>query len=310
MNPRLTKLSLLLTLIACCGAALPAQEKPGALQRQMEKQRKKLAQKRERGDGVEVEGVEDTSPEALRNARRMRGSRGQCRFVPAMRPPQLLPGQSGTLLITAILQGNSVLQAPAQLVVTPRTNGDVVQLGELKARPAKVGTIHAGYRGQPVYENTAVFEVPVTISSAAKLGDRAQVALELEFEIHNGDSAQMVGKFIERVQTQVEIAPYVDPVVEAASSRDAAEPAGEVPAPSAPEPRPSRPAADAGAGGDALGGAASAAEEVPVPVNAAEQGDGGELPPTVVSEGQFPTPLVVGGGVLLLVIALMILRKK
>ena len=177
MNPRLTKLSLLLTLIACCGAALPAQEKPGSLQRQMEKQRRKLAQKRERGDGVEVEGVEDTSPEAMRNARRMRGSRGQCRFVPAMRPPQLLPGQSGTLLITAILQGNSVLQAPAQLVVTPRTNGNVVQFGELQARPAKVGTIHEAYRGQPVYENTAVFEVPVTISSEAKLGDRAQVCL-------------------------------------------------------------------------------------------------------------------------------------
>lgn len=310
MNPRLTKLSLLLTLIACCGAALPAQEKPGGLQRQMEKQRKKLAQKRERGDGVDGEGVSDTSPEALRNARRMRGSRGQCRFVPAMRPPQLLPGQSGTLLITAILQGNSVLQAPAQLVVTPRTNGDVVQLGELKARPAKMGTIHEAYRGQPVYENTAVFEVPVTISSAAKLGDRAQVALELEFEIHNGDSAQPVGKFIERVQTQVEIAPYADPVVEAAASNNAVEPASAVPAPSAPEPRPSRSVGDAGAGAAALGGAAAPADEVPVPVNASEQSDGGELPPTVVSEGQFPTSLVVGGGVLLLAIALLILRKK
>ena len=285
MNPRLTKLSLLLTLIACCGAALPAQEKPGALQRQMEKQRKKLAQKRERGDGVEVEGVEDTSPEALRNARRMRGSRGQCRFVPAMRPPQLLPGQSGTLLITAILQGRSVLQAPANVVVTPRSNGNVVQMGELKARPAKVGTIHDAYRGQNVYENTAVFEVPVTIASTANLGDRAKVALELEFEIHDGNTAQLVGKFIERVETQVEIAPFVDPVVEPAASRP-----------------------DTGAGAPALSGDASEPVAAPAPV--AQSEGGSELPPVTSSEAQFPTALVVGGGALLLVIALLFLRRK
>lgn len=307
MNPRLTKLSLLLTLIACCGAALPAQEGTPDVQRQMEKQRRKLAQKRERGDSVEVEGVSDTSPEALRNARAMRGSRGQCRFVPAMRPPQLLPGQSGTLLITAILQGRSVLQAPANVVVTPRSNGNVVQLGELKARPAKVGTIHDAYRGQNVYENTAVFEVPVTIASTANLGDRAKVALELEFEIHDGNTAQLVGKFIERVETQVEIAPFVDPVVEPAASAATAEPVGVGAAPVDPEPRPA-PVSGRDSGAPALSGDASEPVAAPAPV--AQSEGGSELPPVTSSEAQFPTALVVGGGALLLVIALLFLRKK
>ena len=74
-------------------------------------------------------------------------------------------------------------------------------------RPAALGTIHKGYLGRPVYENTAVFEVPVTLSQSAKLGEKVSVALEFEFDVYDGDSAQVVGRFTERVNAVIEVAP-------------------------------------------------------------------------------------------------------
>lgn len=313
MTFRLPKFSLILAALACLVSALPAQRE-GGVQGELEARRRKLAQKRERSD-VEAAELKGGAPGEKGPARMRRGSRGQCRFIAAVRPPKLLPGQTGTLLITAILQGRSVMPAPSQVAMTARSNANMVQLGGISARPAPVGTIHEAYRGQPVYENTAVFEVPVTITQAAKLGEKAQVAVDLEFDIFDGQTAQSVGRFVERVQTQVDIAPYADPEVEGRTPR--AEPKVEA--------QPVQPlGAAAGAGGEtvepriegpaAMGGSAAAVdapEQPGGPVDPAPtSGADDDLPLTASDEGGFPTMLIVGGGAFLLVIVLLLMRKK
>lgn len=310
MTSRLSKLSFLLAILSCLTTAIAAQEGEGGdLPEKLQASRRKLAQKRARSDAEIIE-TKEMSPEALRNARKLRGSRGQCRFVATVRPPNLLPGQSGTLLITAILQGHSVLTAPAQVVMTPRPNGNTVQYGELTARPARVGTIHEAFRGRPVYENTAVFEVPITLSPTAKLGDRAALAMELEFDVHDGKTGQSTGRYIEQVQAQVEIAPNVDPEVEGREVRD--------PAPQAPEPvaasseAPSRAPETAPSAAEALSGApaevvGAPTETAPAPAEPAAED---ALPPIAAASGGSSWLLPVGGGAALLVLLLVLARKK
>ena len=308
MTSRLSKLSLILTFLASLTPTLAAQEGQGDLSKKLQASRRKLAQKRERSDTEIIESGE-MAPEELRNMRKLRGSRGQCRFVASVRPPQLLPGQTGTLLITAILQGHSVLTAPAQVVMTPRPNGNSLQYGDLTARPARVGTIHEAFRGRPVYENTAVFEVPVTLAQNAKLGDKAPLALELEFDIHDGQTGQVTGRYIEQVKAQVEVAPHVDPQVEGRQARDEEPPVE--PAPVAPlEGGDEAPAAVAG-GESALSGVATnaVAEEAPA-APPAGAGAADALPPIPAAEGGSSWLLPVGGGAALVVLLLLLARKK
>ena len=315
MNCLSAKLSLFLIVLLGSQPLLSAQgEGPGGQGVNVSERaaaRRKMAEKRDKksaaGD-VEQADERKMTPEELLEASKRRGSRGQCRFVAAMRPPKLLPGQSGTLLVTAILQGRSVLPAPSQVRMTQRTPPDFLTLGDMTARPAPVGTIHEGYRGRPVYENTAVFEVPVTVSSKAKLGDKVSVAVDLEFDIHDGDSTRAVGRFIERVKAEFEVAPYVDPPVapvaepvEVSASDESAESA---PAPSmAPSTERERP--DVLTGADTAAAAPSSdipEEDLPAPT-AMPRPSGGFALSSIL-------PMLIGGVVVLLAVVLLIARKR
>lgn len=317
MTLRFPRLSLLLAALTFVISALPAQGEGQGLQGQLEAQRQKLAKKRKKPVGGEdMETGDDSSrmtPEQLLAARKRRGSRGQCRFVAAMRPEKLLPGQSGTMLVTAILQGRSVLQAPASVTMTLLTKGNLIELGPLAARPAAAGTIHRGFLGRPVYENTAIFEVPVTLANSATLGDKVQVALDLEFDIYDGESTQVVGRFVERVQTQIEVAPASEPQVEPRSERVESEAQA---ARAAPVAAAAAAAAEVGgSSGAAIAGAASRVADQPV--------DGPTAAPAAVEPASLPlgsgsagggfllNPMVLGaGGILLVIVVLLLARKR
>lgn len=255
------------------------------------------------------------TPDERLDAGKRRGSKAHCRFVAACRPPKLLPGQSGVMLITAILQGQAVLPAPLNMVMTPRVKEGTASLGNLAARPANPGTIAKAYLGRPVYENTAVFEVPVTLGKDAKLGEKTPLAVDLQFDIYHGDSGQAVGRFIERVSTDVEVAPHVDPqVVGGRGEREAPQPK---PTPVVEQPKPAKSDDASQPDSNTLGG--GEANTIPVsdttpsgnPEEASDpQTGGGDLPPAVVDEGGLPLPLMIGAGVFLLVIALLVMRKK
>ncbi|MEC8652702.1 MAG: hypothetical protein VXY92_09080 [Planctomycetota bacterium] len=314
MSLRSSRLSFLLAALTCLITALPSQGEGGEVQEQLQQARQKLAKKRAKSGELDDAGMEAElsrmSPEELLAARKRRGSRGQCRFVADVRPARLLPGQSGTMLITAILQGRSVLQAPASISVKSVTKGDLVEFGELTARPALAGTIHKGFLGRPVYENTAVFEVPVTLAGNATLGDKLQVAVDLEFDIYDGESTQVVGRFVERVQTDVEVGRALDPQVEpraARSERDAPE------EPVAPVGAGKVSAAGGAGSGSAVGGAASSVSAAPAAEDTPAASDTMSLPVGGGSAGggwSIRGLLLAGGGILVVIVVLLLARKR
>ena len=315
------KLSLFLVVLLGSQPALLAQrenESPGGQGVNVSERaasRRKMAEKKRAAKG-ELEESDDRqmTPEELLESRKRRGSRGQCRFVATMRPPKLLPGQSGTLIVTAILQGKSVMQAPSPVEMTPRVSPGFATLGALSARPAPMGTIHQGYLGRPVYENTAIFEVPVSVSSSVKLGETVPVAIDLEFDIYDGDSTRVVGRFIERVQTTFSVAQHVDPpVAPAAAAAESVE--DDAPAQSSARdgsPVPAAPSSVASGSPDILTGAAATPAPEPEAKQQVAGDDGQDEPPMPVAPaaGSSSYLLYLGGGILLMVVLLSVARKR
>lgn len=315
---RLSSISRILAVLILIVAVVPAQRGEVGGEQLTAEQQKAMRMLRAKGDKPQEAGEADSeaaarweamSPEERLAANIRRGSKAHCRFVAACRPPKLLPGQSGVLMITAILQGQAVLPAPLQLKMTPRVKVGSVSLGALAAHPALPGTMAKAYINRPVYENTAVFEVPVTMGNDAKLGQKTPLAVDLEFDLYDGKSGQAIGRFIERVSADVEIAPHVDPEVAGRANKPKVTPKPVV----AVEPVNKQSSQEDATkpDGNAMGGKAT---EVPVagakPAEVVEPATSGDLPPTETGGIGMPYMLVIGGGAFLLVIALLLMRKK
>lgn len=276
-------------------------------------------------DDVRAQRIDAGKQEALEAEKRMlanmtpeerlergtrRGARNHCRFVAACRPEKLAPGQTGILLIAASLQGHSVLPAPAQITIVGRPQQGNVQVGELIAPDAPLGRLHKGYLGRPVFENTALFEVPITMGTNAKLGETELVAIDLKFDIYNGESATPEGRFIERVSTNVEVGVASDPVVEGGR------PATGRPVPDrAPEEVVTPARVERQEPVAVVPDQAQSAPDMPAhalpnaPAERAASPDSEE--PPVPQGGAVPMPLLLGGGAfLLLIVVLLLMRKK
>jgi hypothetical protein len=235
------------------------------------------------------------------------GASSFCRFVASVRPARLMPGQSGTLYVTAVLQGSAVIPSPAPLTVTSPTTQGLVTLGSASFQEAKVGRIAQAYLGRPVYDNYAILEVPITMSADAKLGQKQAVHVDMKFDLYDGNSAQVLGRFLDRATTEIEVGLAADPNVVASAKAPVAA-AGNQAAGGAVA-KPGEDAALGGAkGGNALGGEAVIPTAVPDPVPA--------LPPVTDAPpapevSEIPLlPLALGGGGLLMLIGLLVLRKK
>lgn len=259
--------------------------------------------------GTPDEAFEKMTPEQRLNHNIRHGASNYCTFTATPKPAKLLPGQTGVIVVTAILKGNAVLQAPAPLEVISSPQQGLATLGAPTFRPAELGKIEAGYRGRPVYENWLIFEVPVTMASDAVLGRKQPVAMEMRFDLHDGGSAQAVGRFLDRVSTEIEVGLSADPAV-AALQRDAAARAGASPV-----------AAPSSAGSDAAVGKTAPVERtvqaaaiVPakdVPQEAPVATQSPSSPPALAEEdSSLPVPLLVGGGAVLAVLVLLLLRRK
>lgn len=315
---RLPSLSRTLAVLFLLVAVVPAQRGEGgeltAEQIQaMRGARQKAGKTKEldQADGNNDANWVSMTPEARLAANTRRGSKAHCRFEATCRPPKLLPGQSGVMMITAILHGQAVLTAPLQMIMTPRSTPGTISIGNLEARPALPGTLAKAYVGRPVYENTAVFEVPVTMGNDAKLGAKMAVAVDLQFDIYHGGSGQAVGRFIERVTTDVEVAAHVDPRIAGRSAKQKVEPESVPVAPPEPASNEVTNANPTTLDSNAMGGtAANVPVAVPEPVEVGEPTTSDDLPPTETGDSSMPYVLIAGGGVFMLLIVLLLMRKK
>lgn len=234
------------------------------------------------------------------------GAGSYCRFVGAVRPAKLMPGQSGTMLVTALLQGAAVLPAPAPMEVLSPSQQGILTLGGMSMQPASLGRLASGYLGRPVYENYALLEIPVTMSPTATIGQKHSINVELKFDLYDGTSAQVIGRFLDHAIAEVEVGLAPDPAVPAGSARpETSSPAANT-APVVGPP----PAAPVKSGNDAM---AAPAVPVAVPAPAARAPEASAAAPELGlqdTDGDLPLLPIAVGGALLLVVIVLIARKK
>lgn len=295
-------------------AVLPAQrggDKPED-SIELDKARRELL--RRYGQGEKIENEEDLrrlkdelaalTPEELMARNIHNGASAHCRFHTSFRPAKLMPGQSGTMLVTMTFHGAAVLPAPPAIEMLTGPQQGAVAIGGLVVRPAEPGRLASGYLGRPVYDNFAVIEIPVTLTGAAPVGSKQPVYVEFKFDLYDGVSAQPIGRFVDRATGEIEVGQQVDPKV--AEARRTDEPAvapvrTDLSVPSAvAAPTVTVPAALSGRTGESSDGKA-----VPVVVE-----DSGSLPLPSTADGELPLLPILGGGVLVLGVVILLARKR
>ena len=226
-----------------------------------------------------------------------------------------MPGQSGKLLVTMMLEGDSVMPSPSTLTMTAAQGG--MGLGSWTLLPAQVGRIAPAYMGQPVYDNWAVIEATVTMPTDARIGEKRNAVLELEFDLHSGATGQALGHFRESVTVPCEVGVAANPAIlggvpagVGAVAQPAAEPVkkvedakGEVAAPQS--------AANSGSRSPQ---AADLTDPTPTPTAPPVETDVGssaELVPSA-EESTKDSLLFVGGGAaaVIVLVALLLMRRR
>ena len=295
---------------AFLAALLPCQvEEVGEADvRGAESERRMKEGKGQRGEEGEKIAEENLTPEQ-RLARNVTSGAGAfCGFQVSVSPAKLMPGQSGTLKVLATLRGNTVLPSPAPIeMVGPQQQGKVT-LGGLTPQPAAPGRLAAAYLGRPVYDNYAVFEVPVTMAADAPLGSKHVAAVDMRFDLYDGNSAQPIGRFVDRVSMEIEVGKVADPEVRG-QSQAAAVPES---APVAGQPTPPAAGGAPDAGGPApLAGRVLVADPAPSAPPATVDVPATDAPQPIVEEsGGVPVLVLAGGAVAAIVVGMLLLRRK
>ena len=304
--------------VAALVSLLPAQ-RPGDGEFERGERERMRQEAKAKAGGKEVDGEEkgereedlkNLTPEQRLARNITSGAGAYCRFTTSVREGKLMPGQSGTLLVTASLQGAAVIPSPPPVVLVAPSQQGVATLGALVPRPADTARLAPGYVGRPVYDNYAVFELPVTLSPEAQVGKKVQVVIDLQMDLFDGTSAQPIGRFLDRATAEIEVGAEPQPQVSlpsnAVSPLPTSDPVGGVAAQAAP--KPSEPV---GGSSNAVGGnALTSAGSVPSKPESADVGAADSSLPSVADSDGLPLwPILAGGGVVLALI-LLLARKK
>jgi hypothetical protein len=314
---RLLPLLLLTNLVP--GQEDRLSEREAEMERRIKARAERGGEHDEKGQPSEKEEAEDLgnlTPEE-RLARTVRSNASAfCRFVPAVKPAKLMPGQTGTLVISVLFNGQAVLPSPAPMELMGSPKQGVVTLGGLSIQPAEPGRHAAAYLGRPVYDNYAILEIPVTVAPDAAIGTKQAVGIDLRFDIYDGSSAQPIGRFVDRVAAEIEIGRVLDPVVvglatsaPAAAATGAAQPvAGEAEVAGRPGAGTVSPERVIGAQTEPIAALEPAVRDAEPAVPTAVDPDWSNLQHP--DDSPVPLPIWIGGGILLLALVLLLARRK
>jgi hypothetical protein len=183
---------------------------------------------------------------------------GQCRFDISLSPNRLMAGQTGLAKIVMVLEGDSVVESAANLRIVLPEGHDPAQsllaLGPGTILPPQPASLAPAYRGRLVYDNCAVVELPITMSSVAPSGSLQSIEIEARFRLHEGSTGRLFGEFRNPLLITCEVGSVADPAIQGTST-DAgtatAVPVAGTPASSPAEPsRPEETGADGGTAPD------------------------------------------------------------
>ncbi len=115
-------------------------------------------------------------------------------LVGAVRPQRIGPGGTGTMHLILAMIDSAVLQSGARLEVTYPGAAGPITLGAWTIDSAQPGTLNTRFRGQPVYDNTAVVRIPVQIGSGAQYGTYP-IGVSVTAEVTDGETGEVRGTF-------------------------------------------------------------------------------------------------------------------
>ncbi len=313
--------SLLRTFVGLVALAsfLPAQQRPGEGESERGERERMRAEAKAKAGGKELaegeeksereEDLKNLTPEERLARNITSGAGAYCRFTTSVREGKLMPGQSGTLLVTATLQGAAVMPSPPPIELVAPSQQGMATVGALAVRPADIARLAPGYVGRPVYDNYVVFELPVTLSPEAQIGKKVPVVIDLKFDLYDGASAQPIGRFVDRATAEIEVGAEPKPLVSmpaAAAATPPAEAVGGAPV------EPAKPQKDAASANSAAVGGSAMTSVVPsaVPPEAPDAGATESSPPPVGDSDGLPLWPILAGGGMVLVLVLLLARKK
>jgi hypothetical protein len=298
---------------------LSAQQRPGDGELERGERERMRAEAKAKAGGKEVpegeeksereEDLKNLTPEERLARNITSGAGAYCRFTTSVREGKLMPGQSGTLLVTATLQGAAVMPSPPPIELVAPSQQGVATVGALAVRPADIARLAPGYAGRPVYDNYVVFELPVTLSPEAQIGKKVPVVIDLKFDLYDGASAQPIGRFVDRATAEIEVGAEPKPLVSmpaAAAATPPAEAVGGAPV------EPAKPQKEAASANPAALGGSAMSSVVPgaVPPESPAAGATDSPPPPVGDSDGLPLWPILAGGGLVLVLILMLARKR
>lgn len=225
-----------------------------------------------------------------------------------IKPSRIAPGQSGEIFVILALQGDAVIQPGDFLNFKYELLQGPITLGSFQVDPAKPGKLSSVFKDRPVYDNTVTVRIPIVVGSQARHGDYP-IGVGMEVEVSSGKTGASLGRFSEVGSVSVVVGrpeprpvPRVKPA-EALTQPTAAEGPAE-PGATASKEAPKDPVRSQVQSGD---GAMTA--PVGVPAAGAEDGAGGEV--YVGEEGNLVRGvLFIAGGLLLVMLGFILLRKK
>jgi hypothetical protein len=151
--------------------------------RQIEMEERKAALEAE---GKELDGAAkpDKSP----------GLERHVSTVVAAKPHRIAPGGTGTVHLILAMMDSSVLLPGARLEILYPGQSGPIRLGAWAIDPPLPGTLPTQFRGQPVYDNTAIVRVPIQVDPGAQYGDY-MIGFTVTAQITDGETGQVRGTF-------------------------------------------------------------------------------------------------------------------
>jgi len=218
------------------------------------------------------------------------------------KPSRIAPGQSGEIFVILALQGDAVIQSGNSMEFKYESEQGPIMLGSFQVNPPKPGKLASVFKDQPVHDNTATVRIPITVGSNARYGDYP-VGLAMEIEVSDGKTGSLLGRYHEVGSVSVVVGrPEPRPAPRVAPAKVAAAPTA-VEGSAKPDAAVSKtkdvPQDQVQSGDDAM------TDPAVVPA-AADEGAAGEV---YANEGG--NLLLYGaGGLLLIMVGLILLRKK
>jgi hypothetical protein len=122
----------------------------------------------------------------------------------AFRPARLAPGSTGRMFVLLAILPGSVVK-PERLELDYSGRQGPAALGPSTVTPPNLGSLEPAFAGEPIYDNTITFEVPLTIDRDAASGDHLLKAA-VAADVFDGQSGQPRGRYSAEVTGRLTVA--------------------------------------------------------------------------------------------------------